>query len=204
MMQKVSEMTTEPIVGKYYLVECVRHLGEWVAVIGDSHKDAELGADYPHIHLDMRFLSAKQEARLSITRVIYDVPDINGRTLLKVRCKRAMPEFPFPPPEYTNSHNIWTRFAKQFVGRKAKCGKCPHRGMPLESLPKREDGTVICNGHGLKIDMNKQEGGCAMSQHCGICGRRPARRVRRGRERFWACDECIRILGDCEDENISD
>ena len=56
-------------------------------------------------------------------------------------------------PRVKNFENV----AKRHIGRKIVCGKCPHRGFPLESLPKDENGHVICNGHGLKIDMNKRE-----------------------------------------------
>jgi hypothetical protein len=45
-----------------------------------------------------------------------------------------------------------------FSEARVKCGKCPHRGLPLESLP-REPGTdiVICRGHGLRWDLKTGE-----------------------------------------------
>lgn len=43
----------------------------------------------------------------------------------------------------------------------------------------------------------------ASNPSCGICGKRPARRVRRGRETFYACETCLEILDRPDAENGS-
>lgn len=162
-------MKTEPIVGKFYLVECVLvNTWHWMPIVGQWHSDAEIGVQHKHYHLDPRFIPKNkmnssrgytpEVATLGI--VIFDYKDrpfghcktdpLVEPVLKRRKCYRAMPEFPHGVIQRNNVE-------KTLIGRKVLCGKCPHKGFPLESLPKDENGHVICNGHGLKIDMNKRE-----------------------------------------------
>lgn len=149
-LQKVSELDHEPIVGKFYLVECIWHGGIWKPVAGPKHNDPDLQVFYNHHHTDMRFLSEREfvapSPETQILHVLHGHYDSGKREYRKMLCKRRMPEF--TPPRKTPE--FYKEFQKEYRGKKA-CSVCPHRGMPLDSLPKREDGTIICNGHGLAI-----------------------------------------------------
>lgn len=61
---------------------------------------------------------------------------------------RPMPVFPAFLDG--NKIHIASVLEEQFKDVKLKCKTCPHRGMSLEQLPVAVDGTVVCNGHGLK------------------------------------------------------
>ncbi len=164
MIEKVSELKTEPIVGKYYLVECVRWKGkEWRPLIGPSHTDPEIGIHARHRHYDLRFMSLRlptqrplfglQPEQRALGNIYYE--QLEPVVLRKMMCKRRMPDFPYADG---TGHRIRIVHLVElkFVGRKVLCGKCPHKGMPLESLPQDKDGNVICNGHGLKINLKKE------------------------------------------------
>jgi hypothetical protein len=57
-MKRVSEITDEPVVGKFYMVPCVWYYGEWMPVIGPRHDDKEvIGFTDKHYHKDVRFVS---------------------------------------------------------------------------------------------------------------------------------------------------
>lgn len=155
-------------VGQFYMVPCLRvpfkFCGtEWVPVLGPKHRDAELGADWDHFHIDWRFASDKM---LRDCRGISGSPHGNvisndagrwnaphkiiGAPVLKRRkCKRAMPEFP------ACQEPKWTALE---VGQRERCDKlkdghiCPHRGIDLRPFA-RPDGTAVCPGHGLHWDL---------------------------------------------------
>lgn len=171
MIQKVSDLKGPPVIGKFYLVECVKMndggKGLWLPIIGGVHTDIDIlprltGRDGLHWHRDPRF-SPKREltpSRLGfhspevfeLAKIIFKFPEgsITGREtrLEKRKCLRSMPEH----PKHSNVSGV---VEKTHVGRNVLCGKCPHKGFPLESLPKDASGHVICSGHGLKIDMKK-------------------------------------------------
>lgn len=155
-LQKVSELKEPPIVREVYLVTCVLWNYEWLPVIGSHHHDKEIGIYFEHYHKDLRFLPSWDFS--------YGKPKAFefGRSLpparielKKLLCLREMPRFDrrhFPHPQ---AREQFRKLDTIYAGRSVLCGKCPHKGMPLESIPKDKSGHVICNGHGLKIDMNK-------------------------------------------------
>lgn len=168
MLEKVTEMTTEPIIGKFYLVPVANvDINRQVPIIPIWHDDADIGINYHHYHLDVRFMPEndldydirfpRDVATLGIILADRKKAEYYWRwvvtagdwTYRRRKCRRRMPQM----REVRNFNTIETKM----LGRKINCGKCPHRGFPLESLPKDENGHVICNGHGLKIDMNKRE-----------------------------------------------
>jgi hypothetical protein len=64
-LQKITDLREPPVVGKYYLVPCVRYywhgmVASW-PVIGPPHHDAEIGFMPIHYHIDARFLTRKQQ-----------------------------------------------------------------------------------------------------------------------------------------------
>lgn len=172
MIEKVSELKHEPVVGKFYLVECVTYQintvvpQRWIPVIGDEHSDKDLNVPMLHLHKDIRFIKDADlepvwtwkkillpfttEERTLAT--VVEVKRIRHRKLMKRKCYRTMADFPY----WVKDSIYWPQFHEKYIGRKVLCGRCPHRGMPLESLPQDKDGNVICNGHGLKINL-KQE-----------------------------------------------
>jgi len=165
MIQKVTELTSEPIVGKFYLVPCIYVDGQLVPIIGQPHADPELGIDIVHYHHDTRFGELDDfligtSVQIAATRFPKEEVAIGVVTpqswadaspkLQKLQCRRSMIEFP------DRDRKKYEIFHKKYVGQSVKCGRCPHRNMPLESLPQDGQGNVICSGHGLKIDMNKK------------------------------------------------
>jgi len=170
-MDRPEDLATPPIVGRYYLVPCVEirlagfgwSRGFW-PVIGPEHEDAKLlNFSQRHFHVDARFLTAPQLAEVSrfrhgvFSNPICTSSRIDGRrlpgwrapTLRKRLCQREQPAYPARGlPE------LVPELPAAFVQAKVKCGRCPHKGLPLSSLP-REPGTdiVTCPGHGLRWDL---------------------------------------------------
>jgi hypothetical protein len=169
-MQKVSELTGEPVIGTTYLVRCIRYnIYGWTPVVGHVHEDPDLGVEGEHYHRDVRFLPEDESrispwmiedytaasAALAIPLWARDRQKITGDGLRPMKCLRAMPEFPIPRNE-KDLAKYRKHLYDHFLGRKVLCGRCPHRGMDLKQLPKDKDGNVICNGHGLKINLSKE------------------------------------------------
>jgi hypothetical protein len=164
-MERVIEMTTEPIVGKRYLVPCVFNQGEWWPVYGPPHEDAEI-IKFPdtHFHYDWRFMPDEEmigyNGDRSHSRVL-SKGTLNFRVYEKVRvCKRKMLEFPVlttsrAGPEYGLKEIPFARalelaFAgENVIETSSGCRLCPHRKFRLNGLPTRDDGSVVCPGHGL-------------------------------------------------------
>lgn len=174
-MDKVEDLQVPPIVGRYYLVPCVAIVvadfgwsrGFW-PVIGPEHEDAKLlNFGQRHFHVDARFLSARQLAEVNRFRHgVFSNPICTtswgvGRRLSGWRapalrrrlCQREQPAYPADglPERYP-------QLPAAFAQARVKCGRCPHKGLPLSSLP-REPGTdiVTCPGHGLRWNLASGE-----------------------------------------------
>lgn len=167
-LQRVDEMTEPPIVGKYYLVPCAVDLPYAKAhpIFGPRHADVEFfNFGIEHFHNDVRFMSwrllrqiCNQEiwkyeqewgARAVLTQVFAaNVP----RTIeyRKLKCQREMPDF-FNMLHSENARKL----EAAFVGKTVICGKCPHRGTDLRSMP-TENGVTICPSHGLCVEVKTQ------------------------------------------------
>lgn len=180
MSERVDEMTSPPIIGRYYLVPCVyvdhkiaegrgRWLGPqqervtepyrqiqtgWWPVIGPRHEDAGLGFHPYHWHYDMRFLAAWQMQERTrngndLVRIfgqpLSDYGGLIGPEYRRRKCARKM--------AVTNRLETLRDALLphyQEATLKGPCMVCPHRGIPLASLP-TIDGVVTCPGHGLKF-----------------------------------------------------
>lgn len=173
-MKHVTELNHPPKIGTAYLVDvALLSNGLTMPVIGDPHSDPDLNVDFEHVHPDPRFMSVFLMRKLGVqprntpelkttfeqsalgairpTRSLGETYTFVLRTDCRPRvCVREMPEFPWV------KNYAWQDLHLNYEGRKVKCGKCPHRGMPLGSLPQDENGHVICNGHGLRIDMKQR------------------------------------------------
>lgn len=172
---RVLDMDAPPIVGRRYLVPCCTALSMktrrryLVPVNGPIHTDPELGhpATVPHFHVDWRFISnrtAFDMYRIDIdcvgrwndcySQALFNMAEIgvgNNEPLFvgerMMVCKRI------PPP--VTRHRLVSKLEKMCKGRQLNLDTmlCPHKGVPLASLPVEADGCVTCPGHGLRWDV---------------------------------------------------
>lgn len=180
-LPRADELKTPPVVGKFYMVPCITVTGGYLKpglypVIGPKHEDGDhLGFPYEHIHLDLRFLppaqarmtpyvwgvEEKSRLRAALLRpIVFDFYHSEparltwqGPDLVQIPCRRTMPDHPA-----VTHLSGWKLLHRAYADKRVKCGKCPHRGLPLESLP-REPGTdiVTCPGHGLRWNLKTGE-----------------------------------------------
>lgn len=174
MIPNIEDLTEPPVVGKLYMVPCIKLNEVLWPILGPRHEDREfIGLPKQHQHYDLRFLSGIQMDelcnRLTGKISLWDrfsgainLPDSEAHNRVYVgrrraiisarrRCMRTQPNYTVglaPRP-------IWLdRLEKHLSDVPITCGRCPHRGMPLLSLP-REPGTDIVTypGHGLRWDL---------------------------------------------------
>ncbi len=164
-LQCVDEIGHEPVVGRYYLVPCVKRIDPgchfsdtWHPVLLPLHSDPEFkpNASMPHWHYDRRFTvteygddeewSNHRNAKVVLqTEGCDEYPAVYGALeYLRKRCLRVMPEWPLVPA-FTSQVEAVCKDKRLNLG----CMKCPHRGTDLRHLPPRPDGTVMCPSHGL-------------------------------------------------------
>lgn len=167
-MQKITELSEPPIVGKTYLVPtiewkwCSRPVKVWPIFL-PLHDDIEfLNFPYPHYHVDARFLS-KSDFRIhgfgdSQFRPIARRPnpeseqwnrDPGTPVWRRRKCLRS---------EYLYCHSDKPeiqKMRKHFDGHKALPNRhgwvCPHRNFPLGSIGPDAEGVITCPLHGLRI-----------------------------------------------------
>lgn len=179
MIPNVEDLTEPPIVGKFYMVPCIRTQtvdGElvnntWWPVTGPRHEDTEfIGFSKQHRHYDIRFLNNDQmdklcnrgrHRKISFFGPDPDQPDSEAHNNVttsnmepvrrRLKCKRTQPSY---SAGGTSTPRWIAPLSEHLSDARIKCGKCPHRGLPLLSLP-REPGTDIvqCVGHGLRFDL---------------------------------------------------
>lgn len=147
----------------------------WWPLNGRPHDDADIGVPEEHYHFDARFLSHRQfinrvefwkrriateglptcpleKAVLASILPLHsqgaDAPPLH-QAYRRLTCRRAMPTF---PRELIQASWL-PRLEDSYANAVAKgCRTCPHRGLPLASLPADERGVVTCAGHGLQWD----------------------------------------------------
>jgi hypothetical protein len=155
------------IVGKLYMVPCVRIIGEkeWVPVLGPKHEDREIiGFIQEHYHHDPRFMTKKNfeigkecspdvPGGILLTVVADEALFFDDKTELETSfqvkvCKREMPTFPVS--------NFRDSIRAAYANHTLKDGLvCPHRGVPLAPFETAE-GFAICPGHGLCWDLRNR------------------------------------------------
>lgn len=148
-------------------------------ISGPLHNDLEIGIKVKHYHPDPRFMALtyksgfwrrdspdsvfleNDEAELGVVHFEsknWPIKDVNFKfdppVWKRRKCRRQMPTF---PDALDDAVRITSTLEEIYLGRKILCGKCPHKQMPLESLPRLPDNSVICNGHGLRADLNSME-----------------------------------------------
>jgi hypothetical protein len=181
-MEYVDEFESPPLLGTTYLVPCavgsIPDLDNLDAepikfsfpVLLPSHEDSKynplnksgtsvLGTPH-HFHLDARFTPMEYYAIGTRNRIICD-GDANFHSTLfaneyehkEMVCLREMPE------SLIKFRVFGKLFLEDHKGKSMKCGRCPHKGIDLRSMPRR-NGIITCPGHALKFDA---ETGCNVS-----------------------------------------
>lgn len=151
-------------VGRFYRVPAVRvnrwntFVG-WLPVLGPEHEDREIiGFPYQHFHIDWRFApvaawnwaSSLRLGKSGVFSWIIHCPDSRGDkvieegpTLRRMKCKRELPPYPVEAAKWL------PELSRRFACTRLINGKCPHRGIPVESMIL--DGDVLtCPAHGLR------------------------------------------------------
>jgi hypothetical protein len=164
-MQRVVELKTEPVVGQRYLVPCVlfwpRLIGigkaVWIPVFGPLHDDKQyLNVEKDHWHIDFRFMTRPMMRARNLLwsrRDIFaygmfpDTPSLEKQEPAErtMKCVSRMPHY----HSLELTKKLEDAFADATVVNVGGCRTCPHRGLPLDGLPREEDGSVVCRGHGL-------------------------------------------------------
>jgi hypothetical protein len=146
-----------------------------------SDPELGLAASFDHLHIDQRFVTeiylnkfhycginnlfAKPEASMTshrwLTLPVLSGPDIRGaREEKPMECLREAYFTPYTVNRdrsvnrwFTgDSLNHFGKFEDKYANTTLKaCKVCPHRGIPLGSMPVR-DGLITCPGHGLDFD----------------------------------------------------
>ena len=171
-MIKIDELKSPPIIGKYYLVPCLKYEdlayfkvdGKWikdeyylekvqdytytyyVPIINHPHSDKENGQPEVHYHIDERFTPKKY----SILNVEYNPKRIIKHSNIEIeyvvlQCNT----------NYQSSITPVSFISKSKL--KHDCvykGKCPHRGYDLSQEIPDENGIITCPLHGLKLRVN--------------------------------------------------
>lgn len=176
-LERVSELTSAPVVGQFYLVPTVTY--PWLMdkpsftkawpVLGGKHEDAEhLGFADEHYHVDSRFVSARDYER-AMNRNYRGVVTFEGTPLsMRGHYEGGVWRIkPHPPVVWqrrkcmrdlhrpTRVRELGVRIDAVYAGKTCKHGKggfiCPHKGLALGTVPV-VDGIITCPLHGLRID----------------------------------------------------
>jgi Rieske [2Fe-2S] domain len=157
--------------GRYYSVPCVQvpefvptlvggfRSGDWIPIVGSLHSDPEIGADYLHYHYDRRFCKDKIPARSVLAfgvpgqKLLWPTHD----TVVRWKCRKC-----YSPTDETFADFAQARIIKKLEDIHEKCrlqsnNLCPHRSIPLSSIPTDDNGNVICPAHGLKWNIASGE-----------------------------------------------
>ena len=167
-LQRVTELTQPPIVGRFYLVPTIEGSFFWkrstvFPVTGPLHSDADY-LNFPpmHYHIDGRFLSEHCLTRLLVDRWIENLALlIAGQPITTLqpvvwkrrRCLREQPAYPHEralqrPKTFGK---LWAAFAGRQCKAEPSGWICPHRGTALGSLPVQDD-VITCPLHGLRVE----------------------------------------------------
>lgn len=169
MIARVDQLSSPPIVGRFYLVPTVRGLyfgrtDDW-PVTGPAHED-ERFFNFPwrHFHIDIRFLSWRQRRHIEahrppfvcLQRMVARSPlsEFNNDRLPEPALGRRhcwSADTTWPEPHNPKVRNLQTHYAGDLCRRSAFGFVCPHRGARLGSIAP-VDGVITCPLHGLRID----------------------------------------------------
>jgi len=171
MFPRIDEITTPPVIGKYYWVPTVNYpwfdkLYEWPVLL-PRHEDGKiLGFKTWHYHVDGRFLSARHWRWLAGKSRHYR----GSRTVEQILngCPLNNSDFPNHPP-VQNCVRRCARIPEYGLAQTAipervraampnvpahRCQDrliCPHKGIDLTTIAPDADGNITCPGHGLRF-----------------------------------------------------
>lgn len=171
-LQRVTELTAPPVVGRWYLVPTVRfgYLSEFARdwpVFLPKHEDARFFAfDDQHYHVDPRFLakslmallgcdiedSLQQSQRAPLAKTLYgrwSVAELPAPVWRRRLCQLPEAVYQFGHNERVN------KLRDHFAGQHCKSNRhgwvCPHQNWPMGSLAPDEEGVLTCPLHGLRV-----------------------------------------------------
>lgn len=158
MNKHIVNEASELVVGKMYNVRCAEmkngfndNTFAYVPVYGDVHRDPQFGIDYPHYHIDGRFVTERDiynvnengESNLILCakKPSGSYIDYVGKIVIKKRkCRRLTTGI--NPPANAKRYNAWY---KTMAGKSCAGRRCPHLG----TLMKPNEGKLVCPLHGL-------------------------------------------------------
>ena len=155
---KVTEVD-RVIAQSFYRVPCVRAKsafgfkpGTWVPVFENAHTDPELDADFLQLHYDRRFFTRKKASQIPVNVVVgikfSDPSHTPAQAIVWMERRCYSTDIRFLPEH--NLGLIKERLEPIYQDQKMECGKCPHRGTPLNAIAPDENGVIHCPAHGLK------------------------------------------------------
>ena len=173
----VSELTEPPIPGVRYRVPMVRIDRAdlppgWWPVTGPQHEDSEhILFPNQHWHPDLRFLTNGQVICLTELYGSFKLGDlyeertegahkahshvilaqyVRGFVVRPRLCRRLQPVY----PRFRIGFSWLPALEAAYKDRELKdCRRCPHRGVPLGSLPRDDQGRAVCPAHGLRWNL---------------------------------------------------
>ena len=123
-------------------------------MVEELYYEADKDAQH-HFHIDPRFVpanyypSAIQACVLlgeNLKMLHFTIVAVGPVKYLEMECLREM------PPSLINFKTAFGKqFTEDYVGKPMKCGRCPHKGTDLRSMPVK-NGVVTCPAHGLQFD----------------------------------------------------
>jgi hypothetical protein len=172
-VQRITDMKTPPVVGETYLVPVMTERdGRKFPVMGVPHRDPELGNDWEHQHIDVRFVTDKdmshnfwwhwretQEKQCGFYAFNLDQSRDGGGTCVPVEEPLVCVRETFIQHADCKAETDTNRFMRTFAQEKKAegfrlnpaCKVCPHRGTRLDNV-KPVDGLILCPAHGMAFD----------------------------------------------------
>lgn len=183
----VLQLREAPVEGRFYMAPCifgkyVSARDDWWPVLLPAHSDGEFFKGFPwhHYHIDHRFLTRRQLARLEskyrtarqwtggspiivkgpnlpeVTDAYWSINSQQKPSLRRRKCTTADPGYPHRGQ--SEIQRLRDTFLEGLGGARCirtRSGRalCPHQRVDLSSYPVADDGTVICPAHGLKVQV---------------------------------------------------
>lgn len=158
-IQKVTELTSPPIAGKFYLVPCIQvplvirdlvgnfSSGDWIPIIEPIHNDKEIGFPTEHFHYDLRFCKKRISPLYIVGVDNFYFPTKDTAIVYKRRkCQYSSPR------KFREEGRVITKILEStYESKELRDWICPHKQTLLTSQPiDPVDFSVTCPSHGLR------------------------------------------------------